>query len=440
MRPAARIQAAIEVLGAIEAGIVNLGMPADAVLAAYCRKRRYIGSKDRRAISALVYGVIRSRARQVWCLQAAKLDITARTLVISYLYGSDPDSLSLFGEEAEHTPGAFSTGEKEAIERILPHLKADDMPQHTKLELPEWMIESFSMRFGDSLVEAINALNGTAPFDLRFNPLWASENLRSDLKKILEDIEINKYSPIGFRSFKRNNIQDSDLYRSGFIEVQDEAAQLACYLVNAKPHMRVVDLCAGAGGKSLLISALMNNTGNIHAFDVSGKRLRELDKRANRSGCTNIETVTIPTSGAARDAAIEKISDTADRVLVDAPCSGTGTWRRNPDQRWRLSAKQIEEHAALQQCLLIEGGALVKQGGRLIYMTCSILEAENEHVVDKFLNQQKDQWKIVSYSELWPSVLPSEVPETLSSNPSYLQLAPHKHQTDGFFVAILEKL
>ncbi|WP_262695354.1 RsmB/NOP family class I SAM-dependent RNA methyltransferase [Kordiimonas aquimaris] len=440
MRPAARIEAAIEIIDAIEEGIAKQGLPADAVFSGYCRKRRYIGSKDRRAISGMVYGVVRSRAKQLWRLDVVGLPVSGRSLVISYLAETEPESISAFGAEGDHVPDELSPAEEAAVNGELSTLSNDAMPELVRLELPEWLEESFNARFADSFAEAVSALNINAPFDVRSNPITISHDVIDDIKEIVEDIVKHKYSPIGFRSYIKNNIQDSPLYRNGLIEVQDEAAQLACYLVDAQPGMSVADLCAGAGGKSLLMAALMENKGKIQAFDISGKRLRELEKRAARSLCKIVNAQALPVNGQVRDDALSKLGGNMDRVVVDAPCSGTGTWRRNPDQRWRLSSEKIAEFAAVQHDLLVEGARMVKKHGRIVYMTCSILEAENEAVVNAFMDTQNGKWQVKPYADIWTDTLEAPVPETLSSDPRFLQLAPHMHQTDGFFVAILEKI
>ena len=280
------------------------------------------------------------------------------------------------------------------------------MPVCTQLELPEWLEDSFRDRFGSAFVEGMTALNAAAPFDVRSNPITVAHDIINQLKNELEDTEKTKYSPICYRSYMKNNLQASAMYRNGLIEVQDEAAQIASYLVDAKSGMHVIDLCAGAGGKSLLMSALMENKGQIKAFDISGRRLRELEKRAARALCKNVTTVTLPAGGTERTTVLSSLAGNADRVVVDAPCSGTGTWRRNPDQRWRLSAEEIQDYAT---------------------------------VVDAFMTEHGANWQVKPYQEIWADVLGSPPAETLSKNEQYLQLAPHKHQTDGFFVAILEK-
>ncbi len=440
MRPAARLQAVIEILDGVEEGICTLAVPADRVVADYCRRRRFIGSKDRRAISGLAYSVIRRRGFHVWRVARAKLPMYGRNLLISHLVDTAPDDLQLFGDAAPHSPAALTVSEQQAVTGFAAPISSGKVPFSARLEVPDFLEPVLRQRFGADFETAMIALNQTAPLDLRANPLQPHENLTENLMEISEDIEKVKYSPIGYRSDSKARVTGADLYTLGKIEVQDEAAQLACYLVDARPGMAVVDLCAGAGGKSLLLSGLMNNKGQIFAFDVSSKRLSALAARSQRAGSRNIQVKAVPEVGANRERTLSGLKSKADRVIIDAPCSGTGTWRRNPDQRWRLSEPQIAEYAAVQLGLLTEGAQMVASGGRLIYMTCSLLHAENEAVVDAFFAAQgTENWKLVNYKSIWNRILPSAPAETAAKNQAMLQLVPHLHHTDGFFVAILEK-
>lgn len=440
MRPAARLQAVIEILDGVEEGIRTLASPADRVVADYCRKRRFIGSKDRRAISGLVYSVIRRRGFHVWRANSVKLPVDGRNLLISHLADSAPDDLQLFGDAAPHSPVGLTASEQEAVTGFTTLKAGAQMPLSARIEVPDFLEPALRQRFGAEFETAMAALNQAAPLDIRSNPLQPHHTLTKDLIKISEGIEKTNYSPIGYRSESKARVTGTDLYMSGKIEVQDEAAQLACYLVDAQPGMAVIDLCAGAGGKSLLLSGLMNNKGQVFAFDVSSKRLSALAVRSQRAGSRNIQVKAVPEVGANRERILSGLNNKADRVVIDAPCSGTGTWRRNPDQRWRLSEPQITDYAAVQLGLLTEGAQMVAPGGRLVYMTCSLLHAENEAVVDAFFAEQGTaNWKLVNYKSVWNNVLPSEPVGSAAKNQAMLQLVPHLHHTDGFFVAILEK-
>ncbi len=437
MQPAARLQAAIEILDQIEEGIRTAGAPADVVLNSYCRARRYMGSKDRRAISELVYSVLRRRGQHVWRLQTAELAPTGRSLLVSHLALNDAGNLSLFGGQAEHAPSALSAMESDAVKRMP--FDMNDAPMSAKMELPRCLEAGLKARFGADLEAAMQALNEPATLDIRSNPLKPISSLNDNLKEVYQDIEKSAYSPVGYHIKNKVNISGSDLFRQGHIEIQDEAAQLACYLVMASPGMSVVDLCAGAGGKSLLVSAQMQNRGQLYAFDVSGKRLTNAKPRFQRAGVRNIQTSVLPADAEERTRVLSGFAGKADRVIIDAPCSGTGTWRRNPDQRWRLTEQSVRQFSDTQAALLQEGARMVRTGGRLVYMTCSLLPCENEEVITQFLKVTGDAWKLLDFSTTWREVLPGSPPVSMSSNPACLQLVPHKHRTDGFFVAILEK-
>lgn len=440
MRPAARLQAVIEVLQSIEDGIRQDGAPADVLFSGYCRSRRYIGSKDRRAISSLVYAVLRRRGYHIWRVEKARLDLSGRSLLLSHLASEDEDALTLFGDDAAHSPPALSPSERASLAAFPNDIQdIQNAPVSATQEVPPFLLDPLQSRFGADFDKAVAALNGVAPLDIRSNPIRPAKNLISQIREISEDIVKTEYSPIGYRSVAKGKISGSASYAAGSIEIQDEAAQVACYLVDAEPGMSVVDLCAGAGGKALLVSALMQNRGQLFAFDVSADRLKGLAPRLKRAGCRNIQSSLLPDAGEGRERKLSGFSGKVDRVIVDAPCSGTGTWRRNPDQRWRLSDKKIDAYAGLQSRLLKEASPLVKPGGRLIYMTCSLLPIENEDVVARFMADASDEWRLLNYRAIWKDVLPGKAPETASSTPECLQFVPHMHQTDGFFIAIMEK-
>lgn len=441
MRPAARVQAVVEILDEVEQGIRSLGAPADAVVAGYCRSRRYIGSKDRRAITSMVYDCIRRRGLHLWRLSVAGVGITGRSLLISELALNNPEAIGLFGEEGPHSPAKLTVAERKAISSLptTPAETLDGVPISASCEVPACVEAGLRQRFGSDFEMAVAALNTTAPLDIRTNPVRQDKNIIHHIREIDEDIENTEYSPIGFRSYNRPNITGSDIYRHGSIEIQDEAAQVACYLVDAEPGMSVVDLCAGAGGKSLLISALMENKGQLFAFDTSGRRLHAMKPRLERAGCRNIQASKLPSNASDRRNLLSGFREKADRVIVDVPCSGTGTWRRNPDQRWRLSPEQIFGFSETQYGLVREGARMVRAGGRLIYMTCSLLPEENEAVIEHFVDEYSTDWKLKDYRQIWSKVLTGEPPETTSSNRLCMQFVPHLHRTDGFFVAVLEK-
>ncbi|WP_417460872.1 RsmB/NOP family class I SAM-dependent RNA methyltransferase [Kordiimonas sp.] len=440
MQPSARIAAGIELLSQIEEAIECGGAPADRLVADYFRARRYAGSKDRRAVTEAIYAILRMRERLLWALGSLSHPVTARALFILYLQQEAPDQLGLFGEEGNtHAPDALDEHEA-ALIKAAATLDWDKAPVNIQVNVPKWTHAGFEKRFGSELIEAVNALNETAPLDVRINRLKRPDDtLNNILSNSSELFEKHVFSSDGYRSSSRVNLANEKAYQSGLVEVQDEAAQVAASLVAAAPGMQVVDLCAGAGGKSLAVAPDMKNKGQIHAFDISGGRLKELRVRLQRAGCRNIQVTRLAAEGDGRALALAPLAGKADRVMLDVPCSGSGTWRRSPDQRWRFDAEGLKNLNEVQAGLLREGAGLIKPGGRLIYMTCSVLPAENEEIVENFLANSGDRWTAVDYRSVWAEALKSECPQSLALNSAFLQLAPHSHGTDGFFVAILER-
>lgn len=440
MQPSARIAAGIELLSQIEEAIKSGGAPADRLVADYFRARRYAGSKDRRAVTESIYAVLRMRERLLWALGRLNHQPTARSLYILYLCEEAPEQLGLFGEKDKvHAPAALDEAERTLVESVAGFDWAA-APPGIEVNVPDWARGGFEERLGAALVEGAKALNEAAPLDVRINRLKCpDENLTKILKNSSELFEKHEFSNSGYRSKSRINLANEKAYQSGLIEVQDEAAQVAASLAATGPGMQVVDLCAGAGGKSLAAAPDMENKGQIHAFDISGARLKELRHRLQRAGCRNIQVTKLGIDDESRTKALAPLKNNADRVLLDVPCSGSGTWRRSPDQRWRFDANSLKKLNKVQEGLLREGAGLVKVGGRLIYMTCSILPDENERIVESFLAHASSNWHVIDYRAVWEQVLKSECPQSLALNNAFLQLAPHRHGTDGFFVAILER-
>lgn len=436
MRPSARIAALIELIDEVEEGITNGGAPADVTLSNFFRARRYAGSKDRRFISTLFYKILRQRALLHWVSQQAEATRSGRFFTLSYCLLFEPDLLEAFSEaEGQYGPEPLSAAE-EALAKQVRDLDLDQAPLEARENVPDWAVSGFEDRYDDSWRQAARALNTQAPVDLRLNLHKTKGKPRSSFQDEGGQLSPTSMSPIGLRSEKNIALGSQTAYKRGFLEVQDEAAQIASLLVDAKPGMQVADLCAGAGGKSLTISAQMKNKGQIHALDVSNKRLRECKKRAQRTGCRNIQVRPLTIDGSDRAAELAKLKGACDRVLVDVPCSGSGTWRRSPDQRWRMDSNELSALNEVQFQLLCEGANLTKENGRLLYMTCSVLPQENEAVVSKFLAKNSN-WQLLPYTEIWPHVLDCDAPRSLAIMDGALQLSPETHNTDGFFVSIL---
>ena len=430
MTPSARLAAAIEALGAISS---EAAPPADRVLDRYFRDRRYIGSKDRAAIAERVFGVLRRRARLDWHLRESGyrdvLDARRRVLAdVIVADGRSIDAIDQLFAAGPHATGKLSERERALAERLAGRsLDAPDAPP----EAPHWLAEKLRDLYGERFAEEMSVLNRTAPFDLRVNRLKGTrEDALAALKSEGIEAEPTQLSPLGLRLPARKPIEHWTAFRSGLVEVQDEGSQIVALLVDAKPGMKLVDFCAGAGGKTLALAAAMNNEGRIVACDTSEGRLDRSRVRLRRAGVHNVETHLL-TSG---DKWVKRQAASFDRVLVDAPCSGSGTWRRNPDARWRYGPDDLKSLIEDQKQILDRAAKLVKPGGRLVYATCALLREENEDQVASFL-ERNPGFVQVPVPELWPQAVGGEAP---GKEPA-LRLSPAQHGTDGFFVAVLER-
>ena len=393
MRDEARVNAAAELLTELFA----FERPADNTINAYFRSRRYIGSKDRRFIADTVWAVLRRYGRY----SELSRPLTPRV------------ALALYLKETGRDPAAFFTGEGYAP---APLSKDEDVPFAVvpeTAECPDWL-----RGFIDDADVA--AMTGEAPFDLRVNTLKAS---RADVLKELAEYgaEPTPLSPVGVRLSARVSLASVPAFTEGRVEVQDEGSQVAALLTGAKPGDTVIDWCAGAGGKTLALSAMMKAGGTLYAADADVRRMRDLPDRARRAGAVNVITVT--------DHAGLK---PADLVLVDAPCTGTGTWRRAPDARWRMTEKQAEVIRSVQKTVLDNAAGRVRKGGALIYVTCSLDRRENEDQIAAFCDRHAD----FSLADLSKD-LKALTGETLETKT--VRLSPSKTGTDGFFAAKLLK-
>jgi 16S rRNA (cytosine967-C5)-methyltransferase len=305
------------------------------------------------------------------------------------------------------------------------------LPPKKLANLPDWLYDKFVAQYGEEETLALAAvLNTPAPLDLRVN------SLKADRDKVIAELatapiaaEPTPYSALGLRIWKKPALQNLPLFKEGAIEVQDEGSQVLAQLLGARRGEMVVDFCAGAGGKTLAIGAIMRNTGRLYAFDVSEKRLTKLKPRLARSGLSNVHPVVIAHE---RDAKVKRLAGKIDRVLVDAPCSGMGTLRRNPDVKWRQQPEGIAELTEKQASILDGAARLVKFGGRLVYATCSLLDEENDGIVQGFLASHPDFELVPMHKVLAEQRIPLEMGD-------YLKMLPHKHGTDGFFAAVLER-
>lgn len=435
MTPAARVQTAIEILERIETS----ERPADQVVAANLRGRRYIGSKDRRAITGLVYDVIRRQARLDWWLgRVGAPEVMApaerpRLRVIAQLALDEGGTTieSLF-DGSQYGPPTLSE-EEASVASALGGQSLDhaEQPDAVRAEMPAWLLAQFEASLGDQAWRELDALRGEAPLDLRVNSLKADRDGASAALEA-EGIAANPtlLSPLGLRLSGRHNLPATPCYREGLVEVQDEASQLAALLVEARPGMAVADFCAGAGGKTLALAATMANEGRLLALDRDGERLGRARPRLSRAGAACVESHALTGPD---DPLLAREAASFDRVLVDAPCTGSGAWRRNPDARWRLTEASFESLQALQAEILQAAAGLVRPGGRLIYATCSLFQAENAAPVEAFLEARSD-FVLLPYGAVWESVMGGPPPDDEAT----LTLTPAGRGTDGFYVAILE--
>jgi 16S rRNA (cytosine967-C5)-methyltransferase len=424
MTPPARTEAAI---GLLEQILSHPVIPADRLVAGWFRQRRYAGAKDRAYITNLVFSVLRRRAELEWALgrddigQAGARDLTVAALVLDEQL-SDTDVADRF-TGALHAPMPLTAAERGQLASMRRDFTG--APDWVRGNYPPSLDAAFREVFGDDVAVEIPALADRAPVDLRVNTLRASrEQAIAALAKEGIAAQPTPLSPVGLRLDARANLAASDAFRTGLVEVQDEGSQLIALLLGAQPGETVVDWCAGGGGKALAVAAAMHNEGRLLAFDISAERLESARHRIDRAGASMITTHLV-------DQPPEVV---ADRVLVDAPCSGSGAWRRNPAAKWRTSPATIAEFAQRQADILDTAAHAVRPGGVLLYATCSLFRAENHDQVDAFLRRHRD-FRLGSIAAQWRRVIddnpPSEMP--------LLLLTPFENKTDGFFMALFER-
>ncbi|HLN23491.1 MAG TPA: RsmB/NOP family class I SAM-dependent RNA methyltransferase [Patescibacteria group bacterium] len=432
MTPEGRLASIVELLEEID----RQSRPADLVAGSYLKARRYIGAKDRRAISDRVWGILRRRSRLDWLLESFRTRSTPRNRLLIDLMITDrmaPEDIS-----------PLCTGGARGLEPIsandwalLQQAKGRDMFHHAmpawvRGEYPEWLEPKLSAVYGERLATEMGALRDEAPVDLRVNTLKADrETARAALAFAGLVAQPTPLSPLGLRLPARVALTAQDVFRDGLVDVQDEGSQLLALLVGAKPGEVVMDFCAGAGGKTLALAACMENKGRLVACDVNERRAERANLRLRRAGVHNVTRRLLESE---TDKWIKRQAGTFDRVLIDAPCSGTGTWRRNPDSKWRMTPEGLEELVALQGRILDSAARLVRPGGRLVYATCSLLPDEDETRVETFLAAHPD-FELVPVTEAWAETIGTDCPV---AGP-YLRLSPASHNTDGFFAAIMRR-
>lgn len=399
--------------------VLKFQAPTDALLSAYFRHNPKLGSQARGQIADCVYGVL----RKLMALRFLSPDGTPRQLLLLWLARFQGISL----RELE----AFANEKDRAKLSELKAKTLDDAPLDVHAELPGWVVASLRASHDDAAILALGrSLQTSAPLDLRVNTL--KDNREAVLALLTkQDIEARPtpYSPWGIRIKTPLDLSRHVLFKKGVFEVQDEGSQLLALLAGARRGEMVADLCAGAGGKTLALGAAMASSGRLYAFDISEKRLAKLSPRLKRSGLSN---VTVQLISSENDTRIKRLAGKLDRVLIDAPCSGLGTLRRNPDLKFRQSPQTVESLTQTQAGLIRAGAKLVKPGGRLVYATCSLLDEENQSIVAAFMAEHPE-FKLAPANE----VLAGQ--RIALDTGEYLQTNPAAHGTDGFFAAVLEK-
>ena len=444
MTPAARIAAVIEIMQDMP-----VGQLAGQGLRTGLQRRRYAGSGDRAAISTLFWQVQRARARIGWHLEEIAAEISPRHQVIATLVMINEqyeELQNLFTDAVSHAPPALNDNEQ-AMAVTLAKRTFDDenMPVDVAHEWPVFLLDDVRAGIGRVLdasqsVEAeLAALLDEAPTDLRINPIKLDDRrlLRDRLAGRGIKCHATSLSPWGVRLAKRTRTEELQEWKKGQFDIQDEGSQIAALLCDARPGMQVADICAGAGGKSLVMAARMQNKGRVLAIDNSAERLERGGVRLRRAGIHNVERKVVDDRWGTR-----KWRAKFDRVVIDAPCSGSGTWRRQVDARWRLTPDILARHHATQQELLQKARAMVLPGGRIIYITCSLLASECEAQIAAFL-ADAPELEMANIGDIWDDTIGrlngGACPQSTTLNASgMLRLLPQRDNTDGFFIAIIQ--
>lgn len=434
MTPAARLQAVIDVLSEID----DSTNPADRILRAYFRKRRYAGSRDRRAVGDQVYRILRRRGLLDFALNGAG-DARSRALLDAAETGNLQDVADMLVAGGQYGPAPLSVQEQDALAQALERLASGEVPDWAEANIPEWLADYLKSALGDGWRNQLPEPDQRASVDLRVNSARSNrDRVLSRLRADGIEAEAFGWTENTIRVTGNPDLSNHAAYRDGWFEIQDAGSQLVAALVDARPGMLVADVCAGAGGKTLALADQMAGEGILHALDIGKIRLDQLEKRARRAEVENIERAVADMSRSAPDDLIARM----DRVLVDAPCTGTGTWRRNPENRWRLQPDIIDDYCRLQKEILLNAAKLVSSGGRLIYATCSVLPAENVTAITEFLTAHQE-FQLISIDEVLSGsptagAIQVERLDDLGKVDS-LALNTGTHQTDGFYAAVLER-
>ena len=418
MHPNALLELSTELLHRV----LQLQHPADGVVSDFFRQHRSLGIRERHSLAETTYTVLRQRLLLQHLAQSGKGEIERRLAILAW----------------QGNEGFLRAALSESEQQWLAQVSAVDrtaLPEKLRHNLPDWLTDILKPALGDDFWPLVESMNAPAPLDLRVNTYKAKrEDVQAAFKEAGIEALPTPYSPLGLRIHSKPALHKLDVFMRGDVEVQDEGSQLLALLAGAKRGEMVMDFCAGAGGKTLALGAEMRNTGRLYAFDTSGHRLASLKPRLARSGLSNVFPAQIAHE---RDDRVKRLAGKLDRVLVDSPCSGLGTLRRNPDLKWRQSPKAVEELRVKQALILESASRLVKPGGRLVYATCSLLDVENEDIAQAFTAAREGDFKVLPAEEALTRAHVEQAQTLVRGD--YLRLWPHRHGTDGFFAAVWER-
>ncbi len=403
---------------------LSFAHPADAVAARFFRANRGLGPRERATLSDTLYAVLRRKLQYEHFAPSGSGPRERRLAILG------------FGGPRDFLFSALTPQEKEWVQRCEAVAPADLLERH-RHNLPEWLAQPLRAQLAEQFWPLADSLLGPAPLDLRVNQIGAKRaDVQQELNAAGIDAAPTPHSPWGLRVHGKPALNRVDAFTRGAVEVQDEGSQLLALLLDARRGEMVTDFCAGAGGKTLAIGASMRNTGRLYAFDTSAHRLEALKPRLGRSGLSNVHPVAIAHE---RDDRIKRLAGKMDRVLVDAPCSGTGTLRRHPDLKWRQNQAAVDAMAATQSAVLQSAARLLKPGGRLVYATCSLLAQENEDIAAAFSSAQPGFTSVPVAAELLRLKVDDAAALCAGDSGRFLRLWPHRHGTDGFFAAVWQR-
>ncbi len=414
-------KALIELCDELIHEVLRFASPADVLVSSFFRSHRALGARERHTIAETVYAVVRERLKWQYLAKSGTGGLGRRLALLAW-------------QGSESLLKAAATPEEYVWVTRSRAMNLSSQPQALRHNLPDWMAEMLKAQLGDQFWPLALAMLQPAGLDLRVNTLKVKrEQAQATLAEERIVTEPTRWSPWGLRAQGKPTLQRTECFQRGEVEVQDEGSQLLSLLTEAKRGEMVVDFCAGAGGKTLALGAMMRNTGRLYAFDVSAHRLAALKPRLARSGLSNVYPAGLAHE---RDERVKRLAGKIDRVLVDAPCSGLGTLRRNPDLKWRQTPEAVEELTAKQSSILDSAARMVKPGGRLVYATCSLLQQENEAIAEAFGAAHPD-FEPMDVAEILTRQKVEGAGELVSSG--HLRLWPHVHGTDGFFAAVWQR-